>query len=92
MEGTFGHTQETLHGLFDGVPDAVRQRITIDTFLEPADIAAARAHWRAIAEAVRDGDAARAAALCREAAEAAARYIAEQPEDLLGWSGSPPGR
>ncbi|EIV90685.1 amidohydrolase family protein [Frankia sp. QA3] len=34
MEGTFGHTQETLHGLFDGVSDDVRRRITIDTFLE----------------------------------------------------------
>ncbi|CAJ63520.1 hypothetical protein FRAAL4879 [Frankia alni ACN14a] len=34
MEGTFGHTQETLHGLFDGVSDDVRKRITIDTFLE----------------------------------------------------------
>ncbi len=34
MEGTFGHTQETLHGLFDGVADDVRKRITVDTFLE----------------------------------------------------------
>ncbi|WP_261557077.1 amidohydrolase family protein [Frankia tisae] len=34
MEGTFGHTQETLHGLFDGVADDVRRRITVDTFLE----------------------------------------------------------
>jgi hypothetical protein len=34
MEGTFGHTQETLHGLFDGVPDAVRHRITVGAFLD----------------------------------------------------------
>jgi hypothetical protein len=34
MEGTFGHTQETLHGLFDGVSDDVRHRITIGAFLD----------------------------------------------------------
>jgi predicted TIM-barrel fold metal-dependent hydrolase len=34
MEGTFGHTQETLHGLFDGVDPEVQHRITIGTFLE----------------------------------------------------------
>ena len=34
MEGTFGHTQETLHGLFDGVPDDVRHRITVGAFLD----------------------------------------------------------
>ncbi|WP_236794677.1 amidohydrolase family protein [Amycolatopsis sp. GM8] len=34
LEGTFGHTQETLHGLFDGVPEQVRRRITIDAFNE----------------------------------------------------------
>jgi predicted TIM-barrel fold metal-dependent hydrolase len=34
VEGTFGHTQETLHELFDGVPDAVRHRITVGTFLD----------------------------------------------------------
>jgi predicted TIM-barrel fold metal-dependent hydrolase len=34
MEGTFGHTQETLKGLFDGVDDAVRHRITQGAFLE----------------------------------------------------------
>jgi predicted TIM-barrel fold metal-dependent hydrolase len=34
LEGTFGHTQETLHGLFDGVDDAVRYRITIGSFLD----------------------------------------------------------
>ncbi len=34
MEGTFGHTQETLHGLFDGVPDEARQRITRGAFDE----------------------------------------------------------
>jgi predicted TIM-barrel fold metal-dependent hydrolase len=49
MEGTFGHTQQTLHHLFDDVPDAVRQRITRGAFLElfptvgepPVDAAAA---------------------------------------------------
>ena len=34
MEGTFGHTQETLHGLFDDVSDEVRYRITVGAFLE----------------------------------------------------------
>jgi len=34
MEGTYGHTQETLHTLFDGVDDEVRYRITVGTFLE----------------------------------------------------------
>jgi len=34
MEGTYGHTQETLHELFDDVPDEVRHRITIGTFNE----------------------------------------------------------
>jgi len=34
MEGTFGHTQDTLKGLFDGVDDAVRYRITQGAFLE----------------------------------------------------------
>ena len=34
LEGTFGHTQETLHELFDGVDPALRQRITIDAFRE----------------------------------------------------------
>jgi predicted TIM-barrel fold metal-dependent hydrolase len=46
MEGTFGHTQDTLHHLFDGVPDDVRYRITRGAFLElfpsvgepPADV------------------------------------------------------
>ena len=32
MEGTFGHTQETLHGLFDDVDAEVRHRITIGAF------------------------------------------------------------
>ena len=49
LEGTFGHTQETLHQLFDGVDSAVRERITRGTFLElfpqvgepPADVLAA---------------------------------------------------
>jgi predicted TIM-barrel fold metal-dependent hydrolase len=34
VEGTFGHTQKTLHELFDGVDDAVRHRITIGAFLD----------------------------------------------------------
>jgi predicted TIM-barrel fold metal-dependent hydrolase len=34
MEGTFGHTQETLHELFDGVTESVRRRITIGAFNE----------------------------------------------------------
>ncbi|MDO8365060.1 MAG: amidohydrolase family protein [Actinomycetota bacterium] len=47
MEGTFGHTQETLHGLFDGVDEATKYRITRGAFLdlfpevgEPAALAA----------------------------------------------------
>jgi predicted TIM-barrel fold metal-dependent hydrolase len=34
MEGTLGHTQETLHHLFDGVSDDVRYRITVGAFLD----------------------------------------------------------
>jgi predicted TIM-barrel fold metal-dependent hydrolase len=34
MEGTYGHTQETLHGLFDGVDPAVQRRITVNAFRE----------------------------------------------------------
>lgn len=34
LEGTYGHTQETLHELFDGVDDAVRERMTVGTFRE----------------------------------------------------------
>jgi len=34
MEGTFGHSQETLHHLFDGVDDATTYRITRGAFLE----------------------------------------------------------
>lgn len=34
VEGTFGHTQETLHELFDGIPDDVRHRITVGAFLD----------------------------------------------------------
>ena len=32
LEGTFGHTQKTLHELFDDVPEAVRRRITVGAF------------------------------------------------------------
>lgn len=34
MEGTYGHTQETLHGLFDRVDPKVRERITVGAFTE----------------------------------------------------------
>ena len=34
MEGTFGHTQDTLKGLFDGICDETRLRITQGTFYE----------------------------------------------------------
>lgn len=34
MEGTFGHTQDTLHHLFDGVDPKVRHRITVGAFTE----------------------------------------------------------
>jgi predicted TIM-barrel fold metal-dependent hydrolase len=34
MEGTFGHTQETLKHLFHGVDDQVRYRITVGAFLD----------------------------------------------------------
>jgi predicted TIM-barrel fold metal-dependent hydrolase len=34
LEGTYGHTQKTLHELFDGVPAEVRQRITRGAFEE----------------------------------------------------------
>jgi len=34
MEGTYGHTQKTLHHLFDNVDQATRDRITFGTFQE----------------------------------------------------------
>ena len=34
LEGTYGHTQETLHELFDGVAADVRERITLGAFAE----------------------------------------------------------
>lgn len=34
LEGTFGHTQKTLHELFDDVPDYVRKRVTVGAFNE----------------------------------------------------------
>ena len=34
MEGTFGHTQATLHQLFDGVDQATRDRILVGSFAE----------------------------------------------------------
>ncbi|TQM11229.1 amidohydrolase family protein [Pseudonocardia kunmingensis] len=32
LEGTYGHTQKTLHELFDDAPDDVRRRITVGAF------------------------------------------------------------
>ena len=34
MEGTFGHTQKTLHELFDDADPAVRERVTVGAFRE----------------------------------------------------------
>ena len=34
MEGTYGHTQDTLKALFDGVSEKTRQRITQGAFFE----------------------------------------------------------
>jgi len=34
IEGTFGHTQKTLHELFDDVDEATRRRITVGAFEE----------------------------------------------------------
>lgn len=34
LEGTYGHTQKTLHELFDGVDPAVRHRVTVGAFAE----------------------------------------------------------
>ncbi|WP_181779573.1 amidohydrolase family protein [Pseudonocardia pini] len=34
LEGTYGHTQQTLHHLFDGVDEKVKERITIGAFTE----------------------------------------------------------
>ncbi|GAB1814510.1 amidohydrolase family protein [Mycobacterium sp. MUNTM1] len=34
MEGTYGHTQQTLHELFDGTDEKVRHRVTIGAFQE----------------------------------------------------------
>lgn len=34
MEGTYGHTQQTLHELFDGADEKVRHRVTIGAFQE----------------------------------------------------------
>ncbi len=34
MEGTFGHTQDTLHELFDDVDDQTRYRVTVGAFLD----------------------------------------------------------
>jgi predicted TIM-barrel fold metal-dependent hydrolase len=34
MEGTYGHTQDTLHGLFDDADAAVRERVTVGAFSE----------------------------------------------------------
>jgi predicted TIM-barrel fold metal-dependent hydrolase len=34
LEGTYGHTQKTLHELFDDQPEAVTKRITVDAYCE----------------------------------------------------------
>jgi predicted TIM-barrel fold metal-dependent hydrolase len=34
MEGTYGHTQETLHGLFDKAEPEVRKRVTLGAFMD----------------------------------------------------------
>ena len=34
MEGTYGHTQQTLDSLFEGVGEEVRRRMTVDAFYE----------------------------------------------------------
>ena len=34
LEGTYGHTQKTLHELFDDVPENVAKRITVDAYRE----------------------------------------------------------
>jgi hypothetical protein len=34
MEGTFGHTQTTLHELFDDVDPDIRERVTVGAFRE----------------------------------------------------------
>ena len=34
LEGTYGHTQETLHELFDDVPEDVSRRVRIEAFSE----------------------------------------------------------
>src|SRR3974377_1515329 len=34
LEGTYGHTQKTLHELFDDVDEATRRRITVEVFEE----------------------------------------------------------
>ena len=34
MEGTYGHTQQTLHGLFDDADAAIRERVTVGAFSE----------------------------------------------------------
>jgi predicted TIM-barrel fold metal-dependent hydrolase len=34
LEGTFGHTQKTLHEIFEGVPETLRKRITVGAFQE----------------------------------------------------------
>ncbi len=46
LEGTFGHTQKTLHELFDGVDDETTARITRGAFLELfPDVGAPPAEW-----------------------------------------------
>ncbi len=72
--------------LFEDVLGSLSQYPASRPFLpDPASVALAWEQCRWIAEAVGDGDADTAAALCREHGDAMARYLRDQPEDLLGW-------
>lgn len=51
LEGTWGHTQETLHGLFDEVDPKVTERITIGAFCELFPTVPPLPHTRAAAGA-----------------------------------------
>ncbi len=48
LEGTYGHTQQTLRDLFDGVDDGIRQRVTRGTFDELFTVPAQRPEEAAV--------------------------------------------
>jgi predicted TIM-barrel fold metal-dependent hydrolase len=48
LEGTYGHTQETLRGLFADASDEVRERITAGTFNELFSVPAQTAQQAAV--------------------------------------------